>query len=338
MRECTCGVVAICKLCLLTICLGCFQVLLGMSKVAIVLVGFLFLHGSLEIDLAERILFWLSISSLTFAFCFQIVEILAHVVTFFKPKKFEDRLIPVAEDSSFMHSVGKDHQDFSAARLDPSSVGSCSKASMLSAHRLAALNGNVLVPQTLKSYDDVRLHDDQGKARQILDKNHLVLKVTIKGATGLPSVDCRRNRCMCIVKIDPTDDIGLSSHYKHFGKKPIAYSDGECIYKTLAEGKTSKAHSAQWNETFSVQIDDHGSLTFILWESVDASYNCLGTAFVPLEGLLSDLNIQPQVGTSRILEQAYKIFLPREKPLKTQLGKPHGPSLNLKFGKFDLLP
>ena len=118
MLECTRGVVAICKLCLLTICLGCFQVLLGMSKVAIVLVGFLFLHGSLEIDLAERILFWLSISSLTFAFCFQILEILAHVMTFFKPKKFEDRLIPDAEDSSFMHSVGKDHQDFSAARLD----------------------------------------------------------------------------------------------------------------------------------------------------------------------------------------------------------------------------
>ena len=338
MRECTRSVVAICKLCLLTICLGCFQVLLGMARVAVVLVAAAFLHGSLEIDLAERILFWLSISSLAFAFCFQIVEILAHVLTFFERKNFEGRLIPDAEDSSFMHSGGKDHQDFSAARLDPSSVGSCSKASMLSANRLAALNGNVLVPQTLKSYDDVRLHDDQGKARQILDKNHLVLKVTIQGATGLPSVDCRRNRCMCIVKIDPSGDIGLSGHYTHFGQKPIAYSDGECIYKTLSEGKTAKAHSAQWNETFSVQIDDHGSLTFILWENVDASYNCLGTTFVPLEGLLSDLNIQPQVGTSRVLEQAYKIFLPREKPFKTQVDKPHGPSLSLKFGKLDLLP
>jgi hypothetical protein len=50
----------------------------------------------------------------------------------------------------------------------------------------------VVVPQSLSAFRGVNLHDDKGEQLEVLDRRYLVLKVTIRDATGLRSVDCRR--------------------------------------------------------------------------------------------------------------------------------------------------
>lgn len=50
----------------------------------------------------------------------------------------------------------------------------------------------VVVPLSATAFRDVVLYDEMGDVHQILDQRHLVLHVTILGATALKSVDCRR--------------------------------------------------------------------------------------------------------------------------------------------------
>lgn len=57
----------------------------------------------------------------------------------------------------------------------------------------AALNDDcVVVPQKLRSFREVVLYDELGDKHQIFDERYRLLKVTIQGATGLKSVDCRQ--------------------------------------------------------------------------------------------------------------------------------------------------
>jgi hypothetical protein len=50
----------------------------------------------------------------------------------------------------------------------------------------------VVVPLSVAAFRDVVLYDEMGDEHKILDQRHLVLHVTILGATDLKSVDCRR--------------------------------------------------------------------------------------------------------------------------------------------------
>ena len=48
--------------------------------------------------------------------------------------------------------------------------------------------------------------------------------------------DCDgRNRIVCMVKIG---EHNIQNHHRNFGPEPVAFHDGECIYKTLTEGLT----------------------------------------------------------------------------------------------------
>jgi len=55
------------------------EVLLGMTRVGLVVIGFMFLNGDMGIHESEVALFWLGIASIAVAFLYQAVEVGAHI-------------------------------------------------------------------------------------------------------------------------------------------------------------------------------------------------------------------------------------------------------------------
>jgi len=254
------------------------EVLLAMSRVGIIGVGFGFLHGDLLVDDAEEVLFWLAIAGILLAFTYQAVEITALFWGIARQKENpRDDSVVIAKRTSSRHLAGR------ASVFD---------------------SDDVKVPHSLIAYKDVSVLDEEGKPHQVLDQRHLVLSVNIKGASGLKSVDCRKNRSMCTVKLGRAN---IEAHHRNFARTPVIYHDGEIVYKTLSRGVTMTANSAWWNEEFKVQLDDetNGIVTFVLWENVSKSWKNLGTAVVHLEPLLASLN-----ASSQPLEKKYRVMPP----------------------------
>jgi len=268
------------------------EVLLAITRICLVAIGFMYLNDDMGIDESEAALFWLAIGSIAVAFLYQASEIGAHIWSIAHREENPNA-------STAMKTRRKSHITVDSAFDDD----------------------KVVVPNSLTTFRDVSLFDDLGRRHQILDKRHIVLKVTIQGATGLRSVDCRRNLCSCIVKIGEND---VYSHHRNFGNDVLTYQDGESVFKTTSEGLTLTAHSAWWNESFTVQTEDeHGALTFILWENVDKNWRQLGTAIVHIQPLLLDLNTLPQ---------------PLEKKVPLELNRQHVKFGRLKTSTDDLHP
>ena len=243
------------------------EVLLAMARVGMIAVGFGYLNGDLPIVDAERVLFWLAIASILLAFFYQTVEIAAQFWGIARQKANP-------RDDSAIMAQGKRRKSHVSGTVD-----------IFDADK-------VVVPHSLVAYRDVGLLDEKGERHQVLDQRHLILKVCIKGASGLRSVDCRTNRSMCTAKLGKGD---LDQHRRNFAGKPIIFQEGEIVYKTFSQGVTMTANSTWWNEEFNLQLEDgNGLLTFVLWENVNKDWRNLGTAVVQLEPLLASLNASPQ--------------------------------------------
>lgn len=250
------------------------EVLLAMTRTGLVVVGFLYLRSDLDTDTSEAALFWLGIGSIGVAFLYQAVEIGGHIWTIAKisdhTRKDNKKILERRKSHLSIHSAIDDNQ--------------------------------VVVPHSLTTFRNVGLYDDMGDRHQILDKRFLVVKVTIQGANGLASVDCRRNRTVCIAKIGQND---LEAHHRNFGTDPVTFHDSEAVYKTKSEGLTLTAHAAWWNEEFPIQVDNNeGIMTFVVWERIGEDWRNLGTAIVQMEPLLHELNCMPQP-----IEKKYPLVL-----------------------------
>jgi hypothetical protein len=142
----------------------------------------MYLRGNIGIDAAELTLFWLGIGSIACAFLYQAVEIGVHIWSIAQRREHPiDAKVFNSTFQMFAWAV------FGSILTPPFQVmAKGSRKSHISSQ--SAENENaVVVPLSATTFRDVVLYE-----HKILDQRHLVLHVTILGATDLKSVDCRR--------------------------------------------------------------------------------------------------------------------------------------------------